>query len=682
MSIDAPPPELVSDPSDGTRVRWLATSVMVVAWMCHLTTATTLFPLLIGVAAIPPWLGRKPKDLGPPTSMALLMTVLFSLKLYFAPFEPGGLRTLLAFPLAHACGQGLMCWQVAALWSRENRWLQYVPPAGILAAMCWGDVELDTADRRLFTAGLLAALICHAFGMGASFRAVRSLRSGGAFARRAAIAGVLCLFVASMLIASPLVGKFWRRFEEFLNAHLHDRGRTSEVGFTTQSHLGTVTISRSYRSEQAVLRIESPEEPGYLRGAAYDTLESGSWHNNSRWQMLPATSPGVSRNRLWEPADNEGLFVLSAIPPDEERFDLLVWPESATADRLMLPVDADALIAAHDRVQRDAAGIIAVVPGNDATLPYRAHLSRDIGTPPTRETHPEWFDVPPRYRERLSMLADDFCWHGETPRDVADRIQAWFRDHFRYSLNVTLTQREDPILHFLETSHTGHCEYFATATTLLLRMRGIPARYVTGYLVDEYNPRAGNWIARRKDAHAWAEAWLPGEGWVVVESTPSSGRSRPETTVWWLGEWDAMQWLLRKARWEAARDSWSGVTFWVRAFFQTIPGLVISLAFLAWLVTRVAWPVARSLWNSTSTTRDDLAHRLERVELALARSGCVRGPAETLDQFAERLRHGGPEGVDPHSVVDWLRRYSEARYGAGEEVARRLLSEPLPTIRR
>jgi protein-glutamine gamma-glutamyltransferase len=675
MSVDA-------DPSDGARVRWLAVSVAIVAWMCHLTTTTLLFPLLIVVATIPPWIGRSPKDLGPPTSVALLLTVFFSLKLYFAPFEPEGLRTLLAFPLAHACGQGLMCWQVAALWSRENRWLQYIPPAGILAAMCWGDVELDTADRRLFTASLLAALTCHAFGMGASFHTVRSIGSRGVLGRRAAIGGVMALFLISTLIASPLVNRFWKRFEEFLNAHLSERGRVAEVGFNTQSHLGTVTVSRSLRSEQTVLRVESQEEPGYLRGAVYDTFEGNSWHSLSRWVMLSATSPGVSRSRVWEPADNEGLFVLTAVPPDDERFDLLVWPEAATADRLMLPIGTDALIATHDRVQIDGAGVVAVVPGNDATLPYRAHRTRVVGPPPTQTDHPEWLHVPPFLGERLRKLADDFCWNGETPRETAERIQTFFRDRFQYSLNTSPSGRGDPLLHFLESTRSGHCEYFATATTILLRMQGIPARYVTGYLVDEYNPRAGNWIARRKDAHAWAEAWLPGEGWVVIESTPSAGRSQPESTVWWLGEWDAMQWLLRKARWEAARDSWAGVTFWAKAFLQTVPGLVISLAFVVWLATRVVWPAACSLWTSVTARRDELAQRLQRVELALSRSGCARGPAETLDQFAERLLRAGPEGVDSRSVVDWLLRYSAARYGGDEETARQLRREPLPRFRK
>ncbi len=87
MSHDS---EMRGETGEGSRVRWLAASVAILAGMCHLTTETTLFPAVVGVFLIPPWIGRKPKDLGPPASAALLVTVLFSLKLYFAPFEPSG----------------------------------------------------------------------------------------------------------------------------------------------------------------------------------------------------------------------------------------------------------------------------------------------------------------------------------------------------------------------------------------------------------------------------------------------------------------------------------------------------------------------------------------------------------------------------------------------------------------
>lgn len=80
---------------------------------------------------------------------------------------------------------------------------------------------------------------------------------------------------------------------------------------------------------------------------------------------------------------------------------------------------------------------------------------------------------------------------------------------------------------FLQDADTGYCVHYASATVVLLRAAGIPARYVSGYLV---NARAGqNTQVRLRQAHAWAECYINGYGWVVLESTPSgSGSPVPE----------------------------------------------------------------------------------------------------------------------------------------------------------
>lgn len=89
---------------------------------------------------------------------------------------------------------------------------------------------------------------------------------------------------------------------------------------------------------------------------------------------------------------------------------------------------------------------------------------------------------------------------------------------------------KDFALWFLEESDIGYCIHFASAAAVLLRAAGIPARYVTGYLVSA---RAGETVqVRQKDAHAWVEYYIPGIGWQVLEVTPA-GSTAPvpqETT--------------------------------------------------------------------------------------------------------------------------------------------------------
>ncbi|KAF7963225.1 hypothetical protein AWV80_12120 [Cupriavidus sp. UYMU48A] len=61
-----------------------------------------------------------------------------------------------------------------------------------------------------------------------------------------------------------------------------------------------------------------------------------------------------------------------------------------------------------------------------------------------------------------------------------------------------------------------------------MRAAGVPARVVAGYLGGEYNPIGRHYIVRQADAHAWAEVWLEGRGWVRVDPTSAVAPSRVE----------------------------------------------------------------------------------------------------------------------------------------------------------
>ena len=66
----------------------------------------------------------------------------------------------------------------------------------------------------------------------------------------------------------------------------------------------------------------------------------------------------------------------------------------------------------------------------------------------------------------------------------------------------------------------GHCEYFATATALLLREAGIPARYTIGYVVSEYSAWQNTYLVRGRDAHSWVQYYLDGQ-WQRLDTTPA-----------------------------------------------------------------------------------------------------------------------------------------------------------------
>jgi hypothetical protein len=130
--------------------------------------------------------------------------------------------------------------------------------------------------------------------------------------------------------------------------------------------------------------------------------------------------------------------------------------------------------------------------------------------------------------------------------EKAKALEQHFLDEeaYKYSLNFDeLNARRqpgvDPVEDFASNHRTGHCEYFASALTLMLRSQGIPARMIVGYRGGEFNYVGNYFLIRQKHAHAWVEAYLkpdeipagsldtaemhPGGGWLRLDPTP--GRS-------------------------------------------------------------------------------------------------------------------------------------------------------------
>ena len=104
-----------------------------------------------------------------------------------------------------------------------------------------------------------------------------------------------------------------------------------------------------------------------------------------------------------------------------------------------------------------------------------------------------------------------------------------------------------PLIYFLETSHSGHCEYYASAMAILLREVGVPTRNVTGFSGAHYNSYGGYWAVRSGDAHAWVEAYVD-DAWVTFDATPASNDALSSLGAL-LAELRALSSAVR-ARWE------------------------------------------------------------------------------------------------------------------------------------
>lgn len=131
----------------------------------------------------------------------------------------------------------------------------------------------------------------------------------------------------------------------------------------------------------------------------------------------------------------------------------------------------------------------------------------------------------PRTRELAQRLAAESADPAET---VQRALNMFTTQPFVYTLQPPLLPERDGMDAFLFDTRRGFCEHYASAFVIMMRAAGIPARVVAGYQGGEVNPVNGTVIVHQFDAHAWAEVWLQGQGWVRVDPTAAVAPERVE----------------------------------------------------------------------------------------------------------------------------------------------------------
>jgi hypothetical protein len=251
--------------------------------------------------------------------------------------------------------------------------------------------------------------------------------------------------------------------------------------------------------------------------------------------------------------------------------------------------------------------------------------------------------------------------------------------------------------HFLFETHAGHCEYFASAMTIMLRTLGIPSREVNGFLPGEFNDLAGDYIVRASDAHSWVEAYFPETGWVTFDPTPATLQdfgffSRLGQYVDWMeltwNEWvinydfahqvqmaqilqrNTRNWTETARRWFSDQQrkskrrlrSWldrrGGIAFALPVAIAVLLGL-LRYDLLQGAVRRLRLYLQLRA-PEASRVNPQLASRLyAELQRLLERRGFARRASQTPLEFAGAVREPGLAPV----VREFTQIYTQARFG-------------------
>ena len=411
---------------------------------------------------------------------------------------------------------------------------------------------------------------------------------------------------------------------------LEKKGLEWTSNFTThdpdpfQTHTAIGDIGTLKPSERIIFRVTPDNRrsaPALLRESTYNRYLSPIWvamepdfkalkpqPNKTTWEISEETAPGRIITVAASLHKGKGLLKLPDGVFQIER----------------LPVVS---------LEKSRYGTLKV-EGGPGIVDYRVHfVEGDMDASPPSEFD---LDIPQKEKPALDSIRNQLQLEGLPPRQILKRVESFFLNEFEYSLTQQeVGRKQSPLSHFLLQSRAGHCEYFATATVLLLRAAGVPARYCRGYAVQEFSKLENRFIVRDRHAHAWTLVYVDGL-WISFDTTPGS----------WLSFENAAA-----PRWQVLSDLWSWCKFklsMVWLWLHQSP----AFGYLWWLVLPVVLIPARRLFRKNRFQRaqqrpgSPFAEALEptgtdsefyRIEEALSKAGHGRQAAETLRCWIQRL---------------------------------------------
>lgn len=388
----------------------------------------------------------------------------------------------------------------------------------------------------------------------------------------------------------------------------------------------------------------------HLRGAAFDLYAGGAWgpkiSERATVGALPTltcenvgcTNSGETRTdtdakvTLLRPS-NQVLYaplnVSALVPKSGQGFDWSRYAGPLKTDDENLPLTY---------------GVVNSTKNYDGAELFQGPLC----VAPDAAQRARLLDVPPEIDSRVAALARNITLESSTQPEKIEAIVSYLLNNHDYSLNFARGSG-DPVSEFLLSKKSAHCQYFAAGAVMLMRASGVPARYVSGFYAHEIADDGSTVIVRGRDAHAWAEAFVDGVGWVSVDATPSDGRADPRA--------NPLPWYQKPL--ERAQDAFARV----RAWFSKLTTLQI-LELMA--VMLVIWSIERwrQSWRRNrvarrkSTVPLELAPLAQRFERALAKRGIILSPGQP---WSEALP------PDWERETRWVALYNRLRFNARDQ---------------
>jgi transglutaminase-like putative cysteine protease len=453
---------------------------------------------------------------------------------------------------------------------------------------------------------------------------------------------------------------------------------TSLVGFTNSGKLSSILQIKGEQDPTPVLSIRCDSNPGYLRANAFDVYRESEWLSYAahKQEILPQQSGPLGIYF----AGRRNVFRFDAREGSNLQY-MTIQHETSRADAIFTPLGTSYLEAPFHLILRDE-NDIAYASNVRKGLNYRiAYSMSDYRSRPGTLQHHRMLGVPRDIDQRVVDLAAKIFAGCNTTAEKINAVIGHFNTRYTYALGLDAPPDRDKVTYFLLEASTGYCEYFASGAAILLRLGGVPTRYVTGFVVTERDPQGDLWVARNMDAHAWVEAWDQERGqWTIVEATVGQAAAGTEAALDLERESGGARFLLGRLVQALYEYGLLGALSWMFQSYGLRAGISVSLPLFAAALavallrrrhSRIAQRKTRSA-AAVSPALLSLHRMLARMDRRVAAAGVQRQINETLQAFSGRLRaigagpsvpeHAKPRGLDWRRISDWYAEYAALRY--------------------
>lgn len=412
-----------------------------------------------------------------------------------------------------------------------------------------------------------------------------------------------------------------------------------------QTNIGDIGVLK--RSNEIVLRVNPENQqtrPQLLREATYNKYKSSIW---------VASKPNFI---VVQPDNNRTTWTLANQPTKSSK--ITIYTNLRGGQGLLTLPDGTFKIdeLAVNRLEKNKFGAVKVA-GKVNDIDYQAYFNNQLSLDnlPTAED----LEIPNQEKPALNQIISQLNITGQAPPEIVNAVDRFFLKNFTYSLQLSgKNNYATPVSTFLLKNRAGHCEYFATATTLLLRAAGIPARYAVGYSVHEFSNLENQYIVRSRHAHAWTMVYLNGK-WQVLDTTPADWTNIEDVTA---------------SKLSVITDLWSLFSFKLSRFLANtkelkyVWWLIFPLVFI--LIWRIGQQkgvrrISRKNISFKPNVKSELSKKSSEFDLivkALNDLGLNRYPSESLKNWINRLKKDSLGGDLVNDIVPIIELYYRDRF--------------------